>query len=653
MDDRERIDRLEERINSLTREKGAVLEALSMATQLGGFTIDLKSQADPTPALLSETAVKLGTLAKFTALAFFLVNENDADFRLGLAKPEDMGPELTNEMEALIADGTFSWALNKFRPVVVSGTDKESQILLHAISTPSRTRGMFLGVLGQPRQDVPDIAFGLITTLLLSCANILESFELYAYVRSMNEELRRQRGNLAQEVAERTQDLSLANQQLQQEVDVRHRAERELRAERDFVSAVLDTTGALVVVLDSEDHIVRFNKACEAVSGYEAQEATGKRITDFLIPKSNIGEAKAHFSEARTGSRPRIFENDWLTKGGRLRRIAWSSSLLEGGEEGRGYLVHTGIDITEKTEAEAALRQAEATYRNIFENAVEGIFQGSPMTGFYKVNPAMARMFGYATPEEFLRLSPGIGQQLSVQPEPFAELLRRLKEEGEVSNYEMLARCRDHRRIWISVSLRSVPGTIETIEGLVEDITDRKINQMHLERRATYDELTDIPNRFLFLARFGQVLAQAQRLDHNVTVLYIDLDSFKPVNDKYGHHVGDSLLKEAARRLKTRVRKSDILARLGGDEFAVLLINLSGTANVERVAMDILDELKRPYELEGITCTIGASMGAAMFPEDGDSVDELLRKADAAMYSAKESGGNGFCVFDKSCSFRR
>jgi diguanylate cyclase (GGDEF)-like protein/PAS domain S-box-containing protein len=266
----------------------------------------------------------------------------------------------------------------------------------------------------------------------------------------------------------------------------------------------------------------------------------------------------------------------------------------------------------------------------------------------------MARMLGYSSTEKLIQSVVDFSFQLCVDSDEREELLSRLEERGSVSNFEVRAMRRDGRRIWASISAWTITdkqGRPHTVEGLAEDITERKLSEIHLQRKATFDELTNIPNRFLFLDRFEQMLAQCRRTGQPLSLLYIDLDGFKAVNDSHGHHVGDSLLHEAAQRLHERVRKSDTVARLGGDEFTVLLNNVNDPEDIQTIAAAIIESLSRPYQPEGIECTIGASIGVSIYPQHGDDPDTLINNADAAMYKAKSRGGNACCIYDHSCSF--
>jgi diguanylate cyclase (GGDEF)-like protein/PAS domain S-box-containing protein len=317
-------------------------------------------------------------------------------------------------------------------------------------------------------------------------------------------------------------------------------------------------------------------------------------------------------------------------------------------------VVHVARDVSDQKRAQAALREAEETYRNIFEHAVEGIFQARPGGPFIKANPAMAKMLGFSGPEALLNPQRTAEDFLCVDAEACEAFRNILRRDGQVANHEMQGRRRDGGRIWLSVSARAIndaSGALERVEGLAEDITERKLTEQQLQHRATFDELTDVPNRFLFLEHSRRMLAQARRLGTSLALLYIDLDDFKIVNDTYGHHVGDKVLGKAAARLRERVRSADILARIGGDEFTVLLGDLENRQAADKVAREIIDSLTRPYAVGGLECRIGVSIGVSFFPQDGESVEELLKQADAAMYRAKDQGGNVSCAYESGCDF--
>jgi diguanylate cyclase (GGDEF)-like protein len=163
----------------------------------------------------------------------------------------------------------------------------------------------------------------------------------------------------------------------------------------------------------------------------------------------------------------------------------------------------------------------------------------------------------------------------------------------------------------------------------------------HFQHVAHHDALTELPNRPFFAAALDAKIEQARGLGGRFTVLFVDIDNFKPVNDHHGHAVGDLLLQAFAARLLGGVRERDVAARLGGDEFA-LLIDDHSPAQVIPMARGLVDRLSRPYHLRDLTLEVSASIGAAGYPEDGTTADELLQAADAAMYRTKSGGGRGF-----------
>lgn len=199
-----------------------------------------------------------------------------------------------------------------------------------------------------------------------------------------------------------------------------------------------------------------------------------------------------------------------------------------------------------------------------------------------------------------------------------------------------------------------------SIVGTAQDITDRKQSEREIHRLAYFDSLTGLPNRVLFKDRVEQALLHASRYRTTMAMLFLDLDRFKVINDTLGHNIGDLLLKSVADRLAESVRHSDSvsrsvdkeenhsLARLGGDEFTVLLTNLCHAQDAGKVARRIVEALVKPFSIEGREIFVTVSIGIAIFPSDGDSVDSLLKNADCAMYHAKEQGRNNFQFYSSA-----
>lgn len=182
---------------------------------------------------------------------------------------------------------------------------------------------------------------------------------------------------------------------------------------------------------------------------------------------------------------------------------------------------------------------------------------------------------------------------------------------------------------------------------VLHDVTKERAHIHMLAYQATHDTLTDLPNRTLFLDRLAHYLAHARRHEEKLAIVFLDLDGFKAVNDKFGHSAGDSLLKSVAQRLKRCVREDDSLARLAGDEFTLILAGPDAENGADNVAAKVIGELCAPFEIDGKEIHIGTSVGISVYPDDGSDVDVLVQKADMAMYRAKADGGKGYHYFSR------
>ena len=198
------------------------------------------------------------------------------------------------------------------------------------------------------------------------------------------------------------------------------------------------------------------------------------------------------------------------------------------------------------------------------------------------------------------------------------------------------------------IALRNADGAPEYLLGVSEDIAERKRAEAQIARLAHYDPLTELPNRVLFQKHLSEALARRARRGDQLAVHFIDLDRFKTVNDTLGHPLGDALLRVAAERLRGCVREGDTVARLGGDEFAVVQTGLEDMTGATRLAGRIVEAMSAPFDLHGHQVVIGASVGVAAAPSDGEDADELLKKADMALYRAKADGRGAFHFFERA-----
>lgn len=177
------------------------------------------------------------------------------------------------------------------------------------------------------------------------------------------------------------------------------------------------------------------------------------------------------------------------------------------------------------------------------------------------------------------------------------------------------------------------------------DITNKKMQQEELEKKANYDSLTGLPNRLLLTDRLRLAMAQSKRSDLLLAVCYLDLDGFKPINDVHGHEAGDQVLTEVAKRLSRSVRAGDTVARVGGDEFVLLLWGVENIQECDRTLERIVVDIDSPIALANIQVSVTASIGVSVFPINGDDPNLLTAQADSAMYRSKQAGGNRYTHF--------
>jgi diguanylate cyclase (GGDEF)-like protein/PAS domain S-box-containing protein len=299
----------------------------------------------------------------------------------------------------------------------------------------------------------------------------------------------------------------------------------------------------------------------------------------------------------------------------------------------------------EKKRSDAELQLASSVY----QASDEAIVVTDAANHIVAVNPAFTRVTGYAL-DDVRGRNPGM---LSAGRTPRAEYEAMWQALGHAGQWqgEIWNRRKNGEEYaeWLTINaLRDAGGEVQRYIAMFSDITEKKRTAELVWRQANYDTLTGLPNRNLFYDRLNQEVKKVQRSGQLLALLYIDLDRFKEVNDAYGHDAGDNLLKEAAGRIAACVREVDTVARLSGDEFAVVLPGVGDISRVEQVAKDLVARLAQSFTIGSHTAYVSASVGIAIFPNDAEEAEALLKAADRAMYAAKEGGRNGFSYFTDS-----
>jgi diguanylate cyclase (GGDEF)-like protein/PAS domain S-box-containing protein len=353
-------------------------------------------------------------------------------------------------------------------------------------------------------------------------------------------------------------------------------------------------------------------------------------------------DEKAWNARALTLVSEKMMGEDGIARDFEVRKVP-----MFGGEGGRKGLVIIGRDMTEQKRAEQELRIAAAAF-----DVQEGIIIADAENKILRVNRAFTRLTGYSA-QEATGKTPAMlksGRHDAIFYERMWEQLARDSYwQGEIWN-----RRKDGQIFpeWLTISaIRDTAGAVTHYIAAFSDITQYKEAEEAIHTLAFYDALTSLPNRRLLLDRLQQALTVSLRRNQHGAILFIDLDNFKTLNDTRGHDVGDLLLVEVAQRLTQCVRAEDTVARLGGDEFVVMLEGLSEVAKpaatqAELVGEKILEALNQPYLLRNYEHHSTPSIGVSLFLGEQETVEDLLKHADAAMYQAKQSGRNTLRFFD-------
>ena len=328
---------------------------------------------------------------------------------------------------------------------------------------------------------------------------------------------------------------------------------------------------------------------------------------------------------------------------GRIKYVleCWETEFGKVGEPLRIIGTSQDISLQHETEAQMQLLASAVQYSG------EAILISDVNNIIITVNPAFSRLTGYSA-EEAIGRNPRFLSAGRTTPEEYARMWKGILERGFWQG-EIWDRRKDGGTYpkWISISLiRDDEGKTLYHIAHFTDISSERATEERLHHIAHHDILTGLLNRLSLKGRMDQALATARRDGSRVAVMFIDLDRFKVINDTLGHHVGDELLIEVAKRLRESVRDSDVVARLGGDEFVIMLSGIDHTSSVALVAEKLVVSIGLSCQIGGYDLYTSPSIGIAIFPTDGSDGETLMKNADAAMYHAKTAGRNNFQFFD-------
>lgn len=430
----------------------------------------------------------------------------------------------------------------------------------------------------------------------------------------------------------------------------RKQAEKQLEEEHSRLRSLIQNIPELIWMKDDNGVYRLCNPAFERFFGAKEEDIVGKTDYDFVAAEL-ADFFRMNDREAMAAGGPRTNEEwvDFATDGKRVLLETTKAPVLDERGQVLGVL-GIGRDITEVSAAQDALRQSEALLRQSQRVASVGHYVFEPASDSWTSSEELDSIFGID--EHYPRDTEGWLKL--VHPSQRAEMADYLKEQvlGGGNRFDReyrIVRTNDLAERWVHGLGElefDASGKPVKMFGTIHDISERKAAESKIEYLAYHDQLTGLPNRLLARDRFEQAAAHAERSGFKVAMLFLDLDHFKTINDALGHAVGDAMLEEVASRLRLCVRDTDTVSRQGGDEFLIALTEVRDTDAVTIFSTKMLEQLALPFDIEGHTLSSSVSIGAVVYPDDGTDFDTLLKKADAAMYHAKESGRNACHFFD-------
>lgn len=452
--------------------------------------------------------------------------------------------------------------------------------------------------------------------------------KLQLKLQKFNDELERK-------VQERTLDLSEANLTLQLEVEKRVQAQNELLASEELHRLTLaNLEDTIVITTDNDGKPTYISPNVEKIIGYKEEEIYQLQCISKLLGDNHDKKR---------------FEKEILTKDNKIKTLFVSvkKALIR-----KEVTIYTCQDVTDRKRAERELAFSEARLKYALAASNEGIWDWDMVKDKAYRNQACYSMLGFE-PCNFTDAANEINWVKMLHPDDrqiFVDVRNKCLS-NEISQFDVEYRCQNKNGdyIWLRTKGMLVERDENTeptrMVGTTTDITQQKEYQENLRQLATYDSLTGLPNRKLFIDMLQAAIARGKRKSSRHSVLFLDLDRFKNVNDSLGHSTGDKLLEQVAQRISDILREDDIVARLGGDEFTILLQDIPESHRAAEIASRVIDVLNEPFNLQGQEVSIAPSIGIVFYPDHATNSEDLLKKADTAMYHAKQEGGQNYKFF--------
>ena len=424
-------------------------------------------------------------------------------------------------------------------------------------------------------------------------------------------------------------------------------AQKSLRESEEKYRTILEKMEEGLFELDLKGNITFVNDAECRKLGYSREELTGMNYRQFQ-DENTAKKTRQIFSEVYKKEEPiQLLDVEIIRKNGSKAFNEISVSLLKDKEGKATGFRGISRDVTVRRQMEEMIRQSEEKYRTIINEVDEWYFEIDLAGNVIFVNDAIVRSVGYP-PERLIGLNYKSFTSEERSGEVF-KIFRQVYETREpIKNFPYEFVLPDGKITFFELSVfpkLDDQGKVVGFRGVGHDVTERKRTEEQLNYIATHDLLTGLPNRMLLMDRLKMATAQAKRNDQKLALMMLDLDNFKNVNDSLGHMVGDKLLKEISLRLTGRLRQNDTICRLGGDEFIILLPAIERVEDAVEVAKIILESFEQSFICNDHLINSSISIGIAIYPDDAQDIDVLMKNADMAMYYVKAHGRNGYHLF--------
>ncbi len=418
---------------------------------------------------------------------------------------------------------------------------------------------------------------------------------------------------------------------------------------QDILAVGLNAAANGIIITDPEGIIVYINPAVTRLTGYDADELVGKKTNVFSSGKHSV----------------QFYQDLWgVISSGNV----WRGDIINRRKDGREYMEDMTItpvfdeegeiqnyiaikqDITQYRKAVDALEASEERFRQLVNSVEEHFYIAESMPNgelmCTYITQDIVSLTGY--PSDKFLTDWSFWQGL-VHPD---DLNRYKTKEKEIrmgipkeAEYRIISR--DGKVKWVdeNVQVKKDEHGKLAVYATITDVTARRESEKRIRFLATHDSLTNLPNRIMFMEILEHAISYARRNQDRVAVFFLDVDNFKVINDTYGHHIGDELLKAIAERLTNHLREHDTVSRISGDEFTLITEQLTNVSSAERLARKISNILERTYRIEKYEIEVSVSVGGSVFPDHADSHEALIRLADQAMYTAKNSAEIHYCIY--------